>query len=164
MMKLKFWWLLWLVLLLAVPTQAQDFVTNTPVSAEIEATALPAVLDAPVVLSVETPTPAAPAVVVVPDSGVRMAVGEFLATIVATALAASTISIGAMLGMVRFIKNDTALQTAIEGLIMSQPPTTQARFRDWVAGLKDVVEVAEKVTDGQPNEPPPAPLPEPVVG
>lgn len=58
----------------------------------------------------------------------------------------------ALLAAIRYINKDVSTQNAIESLALSLPPDTLLQVRDIIKLVQEGSALADKLTDGQPNE------------
>jgi hypothetical protein len=77
--------------------------------------------------------------------------------VLAAFLAGGGLTLTALTVVTNKLKNDTATLNAIEALAMSVPQSALSEIRQIISVAKATVEIAEKVTDGKPNNDPSQP-------
>lgn len=117
-----------------------------------------AVVEQPVIVSpVGEPDPVQ---VPVASDEIRISLGQFIAGIFSAIVLGAIAGGGAVITAVRsIIKNvgqNTLLLDAMEKLYNSVPAPQRETGREAALALKDIGEIADKVTDGLPNTPLPA--------
>lgn len=92
-----------------------------------------------------------PPIVTIDPSTVVMSVGTLIG-VVAAAIVVGGATVGSlMLLAIRFVRQNVPIQDFIEALYKSTPVDTQNIIRGSVNVAKEAVQLADVVTDGQPN-------------
>ena len=139
----RFAFLFALLVTLSLPVTAQEItaepteqVVSTLESANIEAE--------PIVTEV-------PTVTIVQGANTFIDIGQSLLLIIVGTVTGGFVGIGAILIILRSIRNDEALLDAIEGLVVSAPPEVVETLQHLSEALVTSGEIIDMVSDGETN-------------